>query len=116
MRQLMETYNAFDVVIVPFPFTDISSSKRRPALILSTEKFNIKSRASVMAMITTATRDPWPLDVPILDLKKPGLPTASIVRMKMFTLDHCLIIKKIGSLGYDDQVAITQTLKQLLFR
>ena len=35
MRQRTKIYNRFDVVVVPFPFTDSSITKRRPALIIS---------------------------------------------------------------------------------
>lgn len=41
MSQLTKIYNRFDVVVVPFPFTDSSITKRRPALIISeTNVFN----------------------------------------------------------------------------
>ncbi|WP_249263502.1 type II toxin-antitoxin system PemK/MazF family toxin [Microcystis aeruginosa] len=46
-------YEQFDVVVVPFPFTDINATKRRPALILSDAlAFNTSVGRSVMAMIT----------------------------------------------------------------
>ena len=54
------TYKPFDVVVVPFPFTDIKADKRRPALILSSDtKFNKKSGHAVMAMITSQ-KNPHP--------------------------------------------------------
>jgi mRNA interferase MazF len=49
-----------------------------------------------MAMITSAKNAPWPLDICITDLEKGGLPSPSVVRMKLFTLDHRLVIKKSG--------------------
>ena len=54
-------YNAFDVVRVPFPFTDRQAAKNRPALVLSNAKaFNRSADHSVMAMITSASHGPWP--------------------------------------------------------
>ena len=86
------TYKMFDVVTVPFPFTDSKNSKRRPALVLSSEKtFNSTIGHSVMAMITSAKNKPWPLDVEIKNLGKAGLPAESVIRMKLFTLDHRFI-------------------------
>ena len=107
-------YDQFEVVVVPFPFTDKIATKRRPALILSeTNAFNTVIGHSVMAMITTATHTPWPLDFPIQDLATAGLRVPSIVRMKLFTLDHALILRKIGLLSSRDRATIQKLLEQL---
>ena len=52
-----------------------------------------------MAMITSASHTPWPLDVPIVDLASAGLPAPSIIRFKLFTLDHRLVRGKLGQLA-----------------
>lgn len=107
-------YEAFDVVVVPFPFTDRESSKRRPALVLSNlAMFNQPSGHSVLAMITSRKNASWPLDTTIEYLPATGLTAASVVRMKMFTLDNRLIIKKIGSLATDDRNTFNKNVQQL---
>ena len=107
-------YKRFDVVVVPFPFTDRSSEKRRPALVISdAEAFNDRIGHSVMAMITTAIHSEWPLDVQIEDLDAAGLPSSSIVRMKLFTLDHRLVLRKIGSLSAGDRERVNVMLARL---
>lgn len=104
----------FDLVVVPFPFTDRTATKRRPALILSDQQtFNTPIGQSAMAMITTATHSSWPLDVPIQDLSTTGLQAPSIIRMKLFTLDHALILKSIGKLTDHDATAVKAALQQL---
>ncbi len=109
------TYEAFDVVVVPFPFTDRSTTKRRPALVLSDAKaFNKQVGQSVLAMITSARHSDWPLDVKIEDLDSAGLPSASVVRMKLFTLDDQLVIRKAGALAANDRKAVVTTLHRLL--
>ncbi len=109
------TCNPFDVVVVPFPFTDSGSSKRRPALVVSNhEHFNAVSGCCVLAMITSEKNPPWPLDVPIKSLSKAGLKAASKVRMKLFTLDTRLILRKTGSLSLNDRKAVTSALEKLL--
>lgn len=114
MRQPTVTYKQFDVVVVPFPFTDRSTTKKRPALVLSDEAaFNAGLGRSVMAMITTAGHAPWLLDVKISDLDSAGLPSPSVARMKLFTLDNSLVIKQIGSLGNRDQGSVKKALRQL---
>ena len=108
------TYKAFDVVVVPFPFTDRAASKRRPALVLSDrDAFNARVGQSVLAMITTAAHSDWPLDTEISDLKAAGLPSPSMVRMKLFTLDHQLILRKAGSLGPKDRAAVARSARRL---
>lgn len=108
------TYKQFDVVVVPFPFTDKAATKKRPALVLSdAASFNQSVNKSVMAMITTATHSAWALDVPITVLTDAGLKAASIVRMKLFTLDDALVIKKIGSLNPLDRAAVETSLQKL---
>ena len=108
------TYERFDIVIVPFPFTDKAAQKRRPAVVLSSAKnFNDKVRHSVMAMITSAGNPSWPLDVQIGNLAAAGLPAPSVVRMKLFTLDHKFVIRRAGKLAAGDQSAITSSLDKL---
>lgn len=115
MMWLTVVYKIFDVIVVPFPFTDQNTDKRRPALILSdNEKFNDKTQNCVMAMITSEKNSPWPLDVKIGSIKKAGLPAPSIVRMKLFTLDSRLIVKKLGNLAAKDQDAVKESLKKLM--
>ena len=109
------TYEAFDVVVVPFSFTDRATSKRRPALVLSdAQAFNGQVGHAVLAMITSAKNSDWSLDVEIEDLDAAGLPSASIIRMKLFTLDGQLIIRKAGSLAAPDRRRVLEALGRLL--
>ena len=109
------TFKAFDVVVVPFPFTDRATAKRRPALVISDAAgFNAKVGQSVLAMITSAKQSSWPLDAPISNTRAAGLTSASIVRMKLFTLDDPLIERKAGALASVDRVAVANSLRKLL--
>ncbi len=117
MKKRIMTYKRFDVVVVPFPFTDQHSEKRRPALVLSdAECFNEPTENCVMAMITSAKNPDWPLDVSIESISKAGLPAPSKVRMKIFTLDRRLIIKKTGALAGKDQEGVRESLEKLICR
>ncbi len=107
-------YEPFDVVVVPFPFTDSSRSKRRPALVLSQKsEFGNLVEHSVLAMITSHKNDSWPLDVLIEHKNSSGLASPSVVRMKLFTLDHRFILRKIGHLAKSDQQHIKESLSSL---
>ena len=104
----------FDVVVVPFPFTDREAVKRRPALVISDAmNFNNRIGHSVMAMITSASHTPWPLDVTIEDLDAAGLPAPSVARMKLFTLDHRFVIRKAGRLASEDEKQVNSALVRL---
>ena len=108
------TCESMDVVVVPFPFSDGPAAKRRPALVLSrAETFGEPSGHSVMAMITSAKNSAWPLDVAISDLEAAGLPAASVVRMKLFTLDHRMVIRTAGQLALGDAEEVRTALGEL---
>jgi mRNA interferase MazF len=111
--KLMLIFEKFSVVVVPFPFTDQNASKRRPALVLSNTAFNTSVGHSVLAMITSAKNSNWLLDVEISDLACAGLSSPSIIRMKLFTLDNRLIIRKAGILADSDQQAAIKAFNQL---
>ena len=114
MRKPTVTYEPFDVVVVPFPFTDSAQTKRRPALVLSQNtNFGDKIGHSVLAMITSRKNDPWPLDCGIMSKKRSGLTAPSVVRMKLFALDNRFIIKKIGHLSESNQEQVKQSLSQI---
>ena len=108
------TYEPFDVVVVPFPFTDSAKTKRRPALVLSQkDEFGAVIEHSVLAMITSQKNEPWPLDAAIKDKKQSGLTAPSVVRMKLFTLDHRFILRKLGHLSRTDQKRVKQSLSKI---
>ena len=99
------SFSPGDVVIVPFPFTERLGEKRRPALVVSTRDYIEASAHVVLAMITTATRFPWPGDVGIVDLAATGLPKGSTVRWKIFTLDASLVLRRVGALADGDRAS-----------
>jgi len=106
------TCDVFDVVVVPFPFTDSAAAVKRPALVLSRLSFN-RHGYTVMAMITDSRNARWPLDIEI-DTPAAGLKMASVVRMKFFTLDNRLVIGKIGRLKPADRSKVIASLTALL--
>ena len=107
------TYEQFDVVIVPFPFTDRLATKRRPALILSSATFNDAHGQAILAMITS-TVDEWQSDVAISGWREAGLNVPCKVRFKLFTLNDALILRRIGALPEQDGRAVRDTLRRVL--
>lgn len=107
------TCKQWDVVVVPFPFSDQPGTKRRPALVISDRSFNIRGH-TVVAMVTTAAQRSWPGDVALTDPKVAGLHVRCIVRLKLFTLDNRLLVKRIGGLSLKDQKQVHSQLKTYL--
>lgn len=95
-------YKRGDVVLVPFPFTDLTSSKRRPALIISSEAFNSTHDDVVVIGITSQIpaclgEDEYLIPTPVL--LPGGLPKASLIKLsKVVTLHQHLIVKRLGTI------------------
>ena len=102
-----------DIVVVPFPFADRQAVKRRPALVVSAAEFNDFHHQHILAMITSS-RSHWPSDVSIRHWKEAGLGVACKVRLKLFTLDKTLILRKAGTLVNKDGAAVREALNRYL--
>ena len=95
------TYKRGDIVLVSFPFTDLTATKRRPALILSPDSVNQLSEDFILAAITSQlTPDEHSLLLQENDFAEGKLPKKSMVRLtKLFTIHSLLIRKKIAALS-----------------
>lgn len=107
------TSEPFDVVVVPFPFTDGPGGKRRPALVVSSARFNRTHRQSILAMITSSPTE-WPSDVAIREWRRAGLNVPCKVRFKLFTLDDDRIVRRLGPLAARDREAVGNALSRLI--
>lgn len=65
-------------------------------------------------MITTRARPVWPGDAGIQRPESTGLPVPCLIRLKIFTLDRRLILKRIGDLSEDDRKTVTAHLRRYL--
>ncbi len=110
MRYIM-TYEQWDIILIPFPFTNLAVTKKRPALIVSPAEFNTAFEAAII-MFITSNLSAYGLmgDYKIKKWKKAGLPKPSMSRMKLATVDKKIIIKKFGHLKERDIKAIQEKL------
>jgi mRNA interferase MazF len=98
-----------DVVLVPFPFTDLSGSKNRPALVLVVTENDV-----TVAFITSQMKWLEELDVKIEPAFENGLKQSSLIRIgKLTTLDKNMVIGKLGSIGINELQIVNQNLIQL---
>ncbi len=110
---VLAAYQPFDIVVVPFPFTDRTTLKRRPALVLSAPTFTDDSDHVIAAMVTT-TQLRWPSDVALRDAEAAGLVIGSWVRFKIFTLPVDLIVRPLGRLSGPDGERVRQGVRSTL--
>jgi mRNA interferase MazF len=107
-------FDAGDVVVVPFPFSDLPVARPRPALVLSLAGANARAGTTVLAMITTAANSRRPDDVELADLNTAGLRAPSVVRMKLFSLDNRLLARRVGVIGTSDRTAVRAGVQALI--
>jgi mRNA interferase MazF len=104
----------WDIVVLPFPYTDRLAEKRRPALIVSSERLS-PFRLLWVAMITSADNPAWPADVSIDDWRHAGLTAPSRVRpAKVACIDSGLVLDRAGRLDRATARHVLQELQALL--
>jgi len=110
----MTVYKRGQVVLVPFPFTDLTSVKQRPALVVSADQFNASRPDVILAAITSQISPQLGDDemlVSVAELAQWGLPKPSVLKLaKLFTIHQGLIRK---SLGKSSPVALEIILRRL---
>ena|SRR3989344_3646218 len=93
----MEGFVKGDVVVIPFPFSDLSASKKRPAVVVA----NLSGEDLIIAQITSVARaDDYVISLETKDFKNGKLPHNSVIRPnKLFTAERSLISYKAGSIS-----------------
>jgi len=110
----MPGFEPWDVVKVPFPYTDRPIRQRRPALIIAAGEIETAHSLLWVLMITSAENRVWPEDVPVVDLSSAGLPAPSVVRCaKVATID-ARDAERIGRLARANRGSIARQVKTIL--
>ncbi|MDR3324465.1 MAG: type II toxin-antitoxin system PemK/MazF family toxin [Spirochaetaceae bacterium] len=86
-----------DIVVIPFPFSDLSGSKRRPAFVVK----DLPGDDSILCQITSVSKsDIFALPLDGTDFIHGSLPVASFIRPnKIFTADKSLVLYTAGHLS-----------------
>jgi mRNA interferase MazF len=86
-----------DIVIIPFPFTDLSGNKKRPAFVMA----DLSGDDIIVCQITSKYKsDPLALPLTAHDFVSGDLPVDSFIRPnKIFTADKNIILSAAGHLG-----------------
>ena len=92
-----------DVVLVPFPFTDQSGTKKRPAAIVSSLGYNAGRRDIVIMAITSQVRTPLGFgEAMVTDWPGAGLVKESVLKPVFTTIEQGLVLRVMGQLSAAD--------------
>ena len=99
-----------DIVLIPFPFTDLTGNKLRPALVLLSGSVDV-----TVAFITTQLRWKESSDVILSPTEQNGLKQESLIRLaKLATLDSNLVDGLLGETDSVKIIEVNRNLKDLL--
>jgi mRNA interferase MazF len=108
-------YQFGEVILVPFPFTNQATSKKRPAVVISSPAYhNNRPDLLIMAITSQAHTAPDFATFPVVDWQAAGLLKPSFGKPVLTTLEQALVIRRMGSLSPRDQQSLRQTLTQIL--
>lgn len=103
------------IVLVPFPFTDQTTSKQRPAVVISTDAYNTARPDIVLMAITSQLRASAAFgEVWLTDWQAAGLLKPSAVKPVIATLEQQLIIRQLGTLVADDVQALRTAIAEMI--
>lgn len=90
-----------EIIIVPFPFSDLTGTKQRPVLVLSKSDYNLECDDIITCGITSNLKNSkFSVLLENKDLIEGQIPAASRIKVdKLFTLEKTIVIKKIGRIN-----------------
>lgn len=104
-----------DIVLVPFPFTSQTLSKRRPAVVVSTRAYNIARPDIVLMAVTSQLRPSAAFgEVWLQDWQAAGLLKPSAIKPVFATLERSLVLRQLGALLGNDRGVLRTTIARIL--
>ena len=110
----MPSFEAGDVVAVPFPYTDRATRQRRPALVVSAGSLLDGHGLLWVLMITSAENRAWPDDIGISDLPSAGLPAPSVIRTAKIATIEARDAEKLGAVAAEVRESVAAILNRRL--
>jgi mRNA interferase MazF len=113
--QCMTNYKFGDVLLVPFPFTDQQIIKKRPAVVISTEQYQITHPDVILMAVTSQQQtSAIPDHISIIDWRMAGLLKPSVVKPIVTTLEKQLVVRKLGRFQERDRISLENLISQIL--
>lgn len=108
-------YQRGDVVLIPFPFSDLSATKTRPAIVVSGSLFQEVRSELLLAYVSSQVSKAHPqIDVILEDWAACGLLKPSFVRPKIAAIEPGLVVHHAGHLSDEDMAAVDAVLRLAL--
>lgn len=104
----MPSYSKHEVILVRYPFSDLSSSKVRPAIVVSPPH---PSQDLLVTPLTSRTTSLLPGEFVLADWQAAGLNVPSAVKRGLYTVHPSLIRKSVGTLSLADATQLEQSLR-----
>lgn len=108
------TYKFGDIVLVPFPFTDQTATKRRPAVVVSSEAYHQVRPDLILMAVTSQVRTATVGEVIIHSWQQAGLAKPSVIKPIFTTVERGLVIRKLGQLAKEERQALRTALSAIL--
>lgn len=111
----MTSYRFGDIVLVPFPFTDQTTTKKRPAVVVSSSEY-LNQKLDLILMAVTSRSKPTLAfgEVRIDEWQKAGLLKPSVIKPVVTTVERGLIVKKLGRLEEHDRKNLRNAIQDIL--
>ena len=111
----MSMYTPGDILLVPFPFTNQSASKQRPAVVVSTQEYNRERLDIIIVAITSQIKSSATIgEVTITNWTNAGLLKPSVIKPVIATIEQTLVRKKLGHLDKIDRTSLHSMLRNIL--
>ncbi len=111
----MTVYKRGDVVLVPFPFSDQTTIKKRPAVVVSSSLYNEVSQDIIIMAVTSRIEKSGEIgECLIKNWREAGLLKPSALKPAISSIEQKMVLRKLGALASDDIVFLNATLKALL--
>ena len=110
--------NQGDIVLIPIPFTDLSSQKRRPVIVISNDTYNRSTPDMVVvAMTSNPVLTAYSFTITSADLTRGSLNRPGTVRVdKLYTLEQTLVVKTFGHVNARTLSRVRAILRELIAR
>jgi mRNA interferase MazF len=113
--QTTTSYEFGDVILVQFPFTDQSSSKKRPAIVVSSNAYHRERTDLILMAATSQVRTATYFgEVTITQWKQAGLLKPSVIKPIFTTIEKGLVSRKLGRPDKSDRQNLQEILQALL--
>jgi len=104
-----------DVVLIPFPYTDLSATKTRPAVVVSSDLYlSVRSELLLAYLSSRLSSVDTELDYILHDWKEAGLLKPTFMRPKIAAIEPSLVVYHVGTLSERDMREVNDRLKLAL--